>query len=180
MQGSANVCYAKLVVYALARILRTRLDMQGHAAMPAWCRRWWAALRGSTGCPPLPVRGCQASRMHRLPMLWTDTLFEPTWFQILSTRQDCTSLPCQEFVVNNLVQVGSKHNFDQTTSCKLAQQKRFHPASLYIIVIIITIVIQTSAILPGQILFEHKTQASYTWNQTVLTRQAWLNKRQAI
>ena len=40
-----------LVVYTLARILHTYLDMQGHAAMPTWCRKWWAALRGSTGFP---------------------------------------------------------------------------------------------------------------------------------
>ena len=57
MQCSANVCYAKLVVYTLARILHTRLDIQGHSAMPTWCRKWWAALMGGTGFPPLPVMG---------------------------------------------------------------------------------------------------------------------------
>ena len=45
-----------LVVYTLARVLHTRLDTQGHAAMPTWCRKRWAAMRGSTGFPPLPVR----------------------------------------------------------------------------------------------------------------------------
>ena len=33
---SANVCYAKLVVYTLARTLRTLLDIQGNETMPTW------------------------------------------------------------------------------------------------------------------------------------------------
>ena len=41
------VWYAKLLVYTLARILHTRLDIQGHAAMPTWCRKWWVALRAA-------------------------------------------------------------------------------------------------------------------------------------
>ena len=57
LQCSANVCYDKLVVYTVARILHTWLGIQGHATMPTWCRKWWAALRGSTGFPLLPVMG---------------------------------------------------------------------------------------------------------------------------
>ena len=51
LQCSANLCYAKLVVYTLAKILHTQLDMQGHATMPTWCRKWWAALRDNAGFP---------------------------------------------------------------------------------------------------------------------------------
>ena len=59
MQCSAKVCYANLVVYTLARILHARLGMQGHAAMPTWFRKWWAALRAALAFPPLPVRGAK-------------------------------------------------------------------------------------------------------------------------
>ena len=51
LQCSATLCYAKLVVYTLARIWHTLWGMQGHATMPTWCRKWWAALRGNTGFP---------------------------------------------------------------------------------------------------------------------------------
>ena len=51
LQCSANLFDAKLVVYTLARLLHTYLDMQGHAAMPTCCRKWWAAMRDSTGFP---------------------------------------------------------------------------------------------------------------------------------
>ena len=66
LQCSSQVCYAKLAVYTLARISHARLDMQGHAATPTWCRKWWAALSGSTGFPHLPVRGRQALCTQRL------------------------------------------------------------------------------------------------------------------
>ena len=51
------MCYAKLVVYTLARILHTRLDIQGHAAMATWCRKVVGGTEGQRWLPTSTSEG---------------------------------------------------------------------------------------------------------------------------
>ena len=119
---------------------------------------------------PKLVQACRAKDFYEQ--------LEPSWFNKLSTRRACTSLPGQTCLFLNHV---SLNQYVDPASLGTTRRPRF-----------LKQVVQTN-VGPSQLqqacgvqkLSEpllswlHKRQARYTWNQTVLTRQAWSNKRPA-
>ena len=123
------------------------LDIQGHAAMPTRCSKWWAALRGSTGFPHLPARGarhhacigCQCCGLTQyLNQLGSTTTFDPAslyklamskfaveqlgsgWFHMSLTQQLSASFLKQNVSPGKLVHNRHNHNNRSIRFSKLA------------------------------------------------------------